>query len=138
MLKTQIPKRFWIGLFAILLIYSAYWVLLAENKQAALHIPKVLRYFLKMGVVFAVYFTGTYFLGQLPQKWLLQLWHIIHITLISILIGLWIWHFGVGLLPLNLVRLGYSIHEFLISPLLYLGTGLLGTLVEQRDHPNKL
>jgi hypothetical protein len=125
MLKSFSTRRFWIGLFAILFIYSVYYLLLAENKQALI-LPSFLRHFLKIGVVFAVYFTGTFFLGKLPQKWLLQLWHLIHISLISLLIILWVWHFSISLLPLNLRRLGYSIHEFLISPLLYLATGLLG------------
>lgn len=126
MLKNFSTSRFWIGLFAILIIYSIYYLLLAENKQATIMIPYGIRHLLKMGVVFAVYFTGTFFLGQLPQKWLIQLWHLIHISLISLLILLWMWHFSISLLPLNLRRLGFSIHEFLISPLLYLATGLLG------------
>lgn len=123
--KTFSTKKFWIGLLVIFLIYTAYWVLLAENKSA-LKIPAIYRHILKMGVVFAVYFSGTYFLGTLPQKWMLQLWHLIHITLISLLMLLWVWHFGVKTLPLYFRRLGFSVHEFLISPLLYLATGILG------------
>lgn len=125
MLKDFSTKRFWWGLLAILFIYSAFYLLLAENK-AALVIPVGIRHVLRMAVVFAVYFTGTFFLGKLPQKWLKQLWHIIHLTLISILILLWVWHFALAHLPLNLRRLGFSIHEFLISPLLYLVTGMMG------------
>ncbi len=125
MLKDFSTKRFWWGLLAILIIYSAFYLLLAENK-AALIIPIEIRHLLRIAVVFAVYFTGTFFLGKLPQKWLKALWHIIHLTLISVLILLWIWHFAIGHLPLNLRRLGFSIHEFLISPLLYLATGMMG------------
>jgi hypothetical protein len=130
--KNFSTKKFWVGLLVIFLIYTAYWVLLAENKSA-LKIPAIYRHILKMAVVFAVYFSGTYFLGKLPQKWLIQLWHFIHITLISILIFLWLWHFGIKNLPLYFRRLGFSIHEFLISPLLYLATGILGWVGSRKD-----
>jgi hypothetical protein len=125
MRKTFSTKNFWIGLLVIFIIYTTYWILLAENKRA-LAIPVMYRHILKMCIVFAVYFAGTFFLRTLPQKWLIQLWHFIHITLISILLFLWFWHFGVKGLPLYFRRLGFSIHEFLISPLLYLATGILG------------
>jgi hypothetical protein len=38
-------------------------------------------------------------------------------------------------LPLNLKNLGDSIHEFLISPLLYLATGLLGKINDKNILP---
>jgi len=61
MLKDFSTKRFWWGLLAILIIYSAFYLLLADNK-AALVVPIAIRHFLRMAVVFAVYLTGTYFL----------------------------------------------------------------------------
>lgn len=128
MLKEFSSRRFWIGLLAIFVIYSAYYLLMAENKNAMV-IPRMFRHLLKISIVFMVYFTGTYFLGKVPQKWLSQVWHLIHISLITLLILLWLWHFLIAPLPHNFNVLGYSIHEFLISPLLYLTTGLLGTLI---------
>ncbi len=125
-------KRFWAGLVVILFIYSAFYLLLADNKHL-IPVPRMGRHLIKMLVVFAVYFSGTLFLGKLPQKWLLQVWHLTHITLITLLISLWGWHFLVKDLPLNLRRLGFSIHEFLISPLLYLATGLLGKLSQTQE-----
>lgn len=129
-------KRFWTGLVVILFIYSAYYLLLADNKHL-FQVPRMGRHFIKMLVVFAVYFSGTFFLGKLPQKWLLQVWHLTHITLITILICFWGWHFIVKYLPANLRSLGYSIHEFLISPLLYLATGLLGKLSQIQQANNQ-
>jgi hypothetical protein len=132
MLKRFSSRRFWLGLLAILIIYSAFYLLMADNKNA-LVIPRMARHFLKISIVFMVYFTGTYFLGKVPQKWLIQVWHLVHISLISLLMVLWIWHFAVAPLPHNLRVLGYSLHEFLISPLLYLATGLLGTIIPPED-----
>lgn len=121
-------KYFWPGLLVLLTIYSAYYLLYADNKSLAPQ-DMVTRHVLKIGVVFVIYLTGSYFLRRLPQAWLLQIWHFVHITLITLLIGLWAWHFFISYLPVNLRKLGNSIHEFLISPLLYLATGLLGKIV---------
>jgi uncharacterized membrane protein len=120
-------KDFITGLIVLVSIYSAYYLLVADNNGM---IKKLLlvTHSIKILVVFAIYLSGTYFLSRLPQKWLKQLWHFIHIVLISMLIGLWSWHFAVHPLPLNLRNFGYSIHEFLISPLLYLATWLMGKL----------
>jgi hypothetical protein len=130
MLPSFSTRRFSIGLIVIIVIYSAFYLLLAENKSATF-IPIYLRHIIKIVVVFLVYFSGSFFLGRLSQKWLIHVWHIIHISLISLLIILWVWHFLISPLPLNLRRLGYSIHEFLISPLLYVATGLLGRLIKE-------
>lgn len=123
-------KYFWPGLIMLLAVYSVYYLLYADNKNFA---PQgmLARHFFKIGVVFVIYLAGSYFLRRLPQPWLLQIWHLIHITLISLLISLWVWHFAVSPLPQNMRKLGNSLHEFLISPLLYLATGLLGRMVPQ-------
>jgi hypothetical protein len=132
MLKEYSTARFWTGLVVILIIYSAFYLLMADNREA-FDIPIMGRHFIKIAIVFMIYFTGTFFLGKLPQKWLGQVWHIVHISLISLLMILWLWHFLISPLPHNLRVLGYSLHEFLISPLLYLATGLLGNLIPRED-----
>lgn len=136
MVEKNNKRRFWLGLITILIIYSLYYLLLADSpKSYSLH--RAYRYFFKMLVVLLVYGCGTYFLKGLSQKWIKEVWHIIHITLITALLALWAWHFGIKNLPGNLRNLGYSIHEFLISPLLYLATGLIGSLEERNPQEPK-
>lgn len=111
----------------LITIYTAYYLLVADNDGITKQ-PLLITHSIKILVVLAIYLSGTFFLAKLPQKWLKQLWHLIHIVLISILVVLWSWHFAVHPLPINLRNFGYSIHEFLISPLLYLATWLMGKL----------
>jgi hypothetical protein len=130
MQKTEARKQnrdFIAGLIVLVLIYSAYYLLVADNDRIIQKTPFV-SHSIKILVVMAIYLGGTFFLARLPQKWLKQLWHLIHIVLISVLVVLWTWHFSIHPLPFNIRNLGYSIHEFLISPLLYLATWLLGKL----------
>jgi hypothetical protein len=120
-------KDFVAGLIVLITIYTAYYLLVADNDGITKQ-PLLITHSIKILVVLAIYLSGTFFLAKLPQKWLKQLWHLIHIVLISILVVLWSWHFAVHPLPINLRNFGYSIHEFLISPLLYLATWLMGKL----------
>lgn len=131
---TLQSKTFWWGLICILVIYSTYYLLQADNGFAKQYLPYKLKITVKVLVVMLVYLGGSYFLRNLSQKWLLSLWHVIHLFLISILVLLWGWHYVITPLPLNLRRLGFGIHEFLISPLLYLATGLLGKLEDYYQH----
>jgi hypothetical protein len=126
--KTFSSKRFWWGLICILIIYSLFYLIQADNNEITHLIPYKAKVAGKIIVVFLVYITGSYFLKELPQQWLLNLWHVIHIFLISILLSLWVWHYIIQPLPLHIRRFGFSIHEFLISPLLYLATGIVGRL----------
>jgi hypothetical protein len=130
MQQAEAPKQnrdFITGLIVLVLIYSAYYLLVADNDRIIQKTPFI-SHSIKILVVLVIYFSGTFFLAKLPQKWLKQVWHLVHIVLISILVILWSWHFAVHPLPFNLRNFGYSIHEFLISPLLYLATWLLGKL----------
>lgn len=122
--------RFTGGLIVILILYSAYQLALGDNTNAYA-VPRIWRHFFRFAVVLAVYGTGTWGLGKLPQKWLLGIWHLIHTILITtlFLIGLWDW--GIAPVSYPVRRLGNSIHEFLISPLLYLATALVGKLSDQ-------
>ena len=126
-MQIKPATQFIMGLIAILGLYSAYHLLVGDNPDWE-KIPHKLRQLSKIGVVLAVYGTGTAGLGKLPQKWLLQLWHLIHTTLIAVLLLIGFWDFVISELPYSFKRLGNSIHEFLISPLLYLATALVGKM----------
>ena len=126
-MKIKPTTQFIIGLITILGLYSAYHLLVGDNPNWE-KIPHLWRQVSKFGVVLAVYAVGTIGLGKLPQKWLLQLWHLIHTTLIAVLLCIGFWDFIISALPYSFKRLAGSIHEFLISPLLYLATALVGKM----------
>ena len=123
---------YWYGLVIILIWYTVYNLWLGDN-AAAYNMPRHWRHIARFGTVLAVYATGTWGLGKLRQQWLLQLWHLVHTTLIICLLLLGAWDWAINALSFPMRRLGNSIHEFLTSPLLYLSTGLLGRLVDRES-----
>ncbi len=121
--KTE-RRRFVMGFVLIVLIYSAYYIYFADTPDAIL-IPRKIRHLIKFGTTILVYVVGSFHLGTLQQKWMGMLWHCIHISLLVTItsIGLYDWTFGMVSQPTK--DLAQSMQEFLISPVLYVGMGIL-------------
>jgi hypothetical protein len=120
--KTQRAR--WIGgLIIILIIYTVFYIYFVEND--VLWIPRKIRHVIKFLCTVAVYFVGTYHLGKLNDKWMSHLWHFIHISLLTIItsVGLFDWIFGMVSEPIK--DMTWTMQEFLISPVLYVGMGIL-------------
>jgi hypothetical protein len=118
--------RFIVGLIVIFILYSCYYIFIAEHKNTAL-IPRKIRHVITLLFTLAVYFVGTFHLGKLKVTWMASLWHIVHISGLCIitLIGLFDWLFLEGRVILSLSRFARTIQELLISPILYVAMGLL-------------
>lgn len=118
--------RFVVGLIIIFIIYSCYYIFIADNKDSA-QIPRKLRHAISLGITIAVYVVGTIHLGKLKVTWMATLWHIVHIAGLCIItaIGIYDWIFLTGKPNLGLSMFARSIQELLISPVLYVGMGLL-------------
>lgn len=117
-------QRFIIGFLFILLIYSLYYIYFADTPNAIL-IPRKIRHIIKFGTTILVYGIGSFHLGKIKQQWMVSLWHLIHISLLVTIscIGLYDWIFGMVSQPTK--DFAQSMQEFLISPILYVGMGLL-------------
>jgi hypothetical protein len=117
-------QRFIIGFLFILLIYSLYYIYFADTPNAIL-IPRKIRHVIKFGTTILVYGIGSFHLGKIKQQWMVSLWHLIHISLLVTIscIGLYDWIFGMVSQPTK--DFAQSMQEFLISPILYVGMGLL-------------
>lgn len=116
--------RFIIGLIIIVVIYSAYYIYFADSEDAML-IPRKIRHIIKFGTTILVYSVGSLHLGKLHQKWMAMLWHFVHISLLVTItsIGLYDWTFG--MVTVATKQMAQSMQEFLISPVLYVGMGIL-------------
>lgn len=117
--------RFISGLIFILIIYTTYYVYFLEN--SSLVIPSKLRHVIKFLATIAVYFVGTFHLGQLKDKWMSVIWHLVHISGLFIITFLGLFDWFITEISLNLRLFANSIQEILISPLLYLAMGLINT-----------
>ena len=123
MYKTDRHK--WIGgLVIILIIYTLFYNFFAVRAYTY-EIPRKLRHVIKFGTTIAVYFVGTYHLGKLKDQWMAHLWHFIHISLLMIITGIGIFDWTFGMVSYKTKELAASMQEFLISPVLYVGMGLI-------------
>ncbi|BDB54620.1 hypothetical protein GENT5_09250 [Flavobacterium ammoniigenes] len=119
-------RRFIMGLFIIVLVYSAYYIFFADSENAVT-IPRRMRHIIKFSTTILVYLIGSFHLGTLQQKWMRMLWHCIHISLLVTItsIGLYDWTFG--MVSNSTKDVAQSMQEFLISPVLYVGMGILNS-----------
>lgn len=119
-------KNFGWGLVQLIAVYTALYLLFFESPDV-LDIPRKLRHLILMGSLLGVYALGTYHLQFSKHAWMGALWHLVHVTGISILLlaGLFDWLIQPLNYPMRVMM--RQLHEFLISPVLYVGMGLLAT-----------
>lgn len=117
--------RFFAGLFLILIVYTLYYLLFVDT--APIKIPTFNKHFITLSTTLIIYFIGTFHLGKLPDNWMSFVWHITHITGLFILSALGLYDWLINDLSLNLKSFARSIKEILISPVLYVGMGLINT-----------
>jgi len=115
---------FFSGLFAIFLVYSLYkiyWVDISYYSS----IPRKIRHTARFGSVLLVYSIGSFALKKYTVEWMMTIWHLLHIIIISllVLIGLYDWTFGMT--SVSVRNIAASFHEFLISPALYVAMGII-------------
>lgn len=124
MLLYNSHRARWIGGLAIILvIYTLFYLLFVEPDVT--WIPRKIRHVIKFVTTVSVYLLGTLHLGHIEDRWMSYLWHIIHISLLSIItaVGLYDWTFG--MVSQELKDMTATMQEFLISPVLYVGMGIL-------------
>jgi hypothetical protein len=128
-LYRTISQRYWAGLVFIILIYSMFYILFADRAETIL-IPRKWRHVIKFMTTIVVYLIGSYHLGKQKNTWMLYMWHIIHISLLSTItsIGLYDWVFG--MVRIGVKEIAASMQEFLISPILYIAMGILNQRLE--------
>lgn len=123
--------RFIIGLILIVIIYSAYYLYFVDN--VSLEISRRARHIGTFATTIIIYFVGTFHLGKLSDSWMSLLWHVVHISGLSILslLGMYDWFISEINLPLR--SFARSIQEILISPVLYVGMGLINTSLKKQS-----
>lgn len=117
-------SRWIVGLMLILIVYSLFYLFFVESDQTQF-IPRRIRHIIKFSTTILVYLIGTFHLGKLNDKWMYQIWHFIHISLLAVLvlIGAYDWLFG--MVSKQVKDFTVTIQEFLISPVLYVGMGII-------------
>lgn len=123
MLESNKKYIFFIGLLAILIIYSLYNIYFDLTSVPG--ISGKWKHANKFLFVLIIYGIGTFALKKYAVVWMMQVWHLIYAIFILalLLIGCYDWlHESIT----NQIRnIANSIFEFLISPVLYVCIGIL-------------
>lgn len=121
---------FWIGLAGILLVYSLYYLLLRDT-HIFYAVPRRLRHVYKFLSVVWVYGIGSSALEKMRALWMYGLWHAIHLILIAALLLIGGADWLSGSLSFGWKHIGASIHELLISPVLYVAMVVVNSRVKR-------
>jgi len=128
----------WIGgLILIVLIYSLFYLLFAD-RYYTYSIPRKVRHLIKFSTTIIVYLVGTFHLGQIKSKWMLQLWHFIHISLLLTITSIGIYDWTIGMVSYKTKEIAASMQEFLISPVLYFAMGLINNKLNQQNRTTEI
>lgn len=128
----KFPKIWWFGLIWIVSIYILFYIYLLENRNLT-EIPRKVRHLLKFGTTISVYLIGTLHMRQFNVLWMKQLWHLIHLSMLGllVLIGIYVWF--ISDIPYFLKQFTLTVQELLISPSLYFVMGILNQLSKEKN-----
>lgn len=130
MLKLSNRQIYWAGFIIIVIIYSVYNLYLADSTYYQ-DIPRKLRHVAKFASILLIYLTGTFALKRYTADWMMYIWHLMHIVIISalLLIGIYDWTFGQ--ISDQFRNIADTLFEFLISPVIYIAVGILNNKFTQ-------
>ena len=115
----------WVGgLVVILIVYTLYYLYFVDH-QGYYDINRKLRHVIKFFATVSVYLLGTFHLGKIRQSWMNMLWHTIHLSLLCVIMGIGIYDWTFGMVGDAIKTMAATFQEFLISPVLYVGMGIL-------------
>jgi len=118
------PKKFWIGLIIILVVYTLFYLFFKDASYVAL-IPRKIRHIIKFVVLIAIYLVGVWHLALDKITWMKTLWHLIHISGIVFLVFLGAYDWLIHPMPQFMREVMDAVNEFLIGPTLFVGMALL-------------
>lgn len=117
-------RGFWTGLIILFLIYTLFYLFFLEASYFS-DIPRRIRHFIKFSILILVYITGSYHLRLNQIRWMFLIWHFIHISGIGLITLFGLFDLLVSPTPIYIRFFLDSINEFLISPVLFVGMGIL-------------
>ena len=122
--------RFIIGLILIILIYTIYYLYFIDN--ISMTISRRTKHVGSFLTTIIIYFIGTLHLGKLSDTWMSTIWHLVHVSGLCILTLLGLYDWCIDEISLSLRSFAQSIQETLISPVLYVGMGLINTSLKKK------
>jgi len=115
---------YWGGFIIIVIIYSLYNLYLVDVDYYQ-SIPRKVRHISKFLSILSIYGVGSLALKKYTTDWMMYIWHLLHIVIISILLLMGIYDWIFGELSNQFRNIANTLFEFLISPVIYVGIGIL-------------
>lgn len=115
---------FWGGFIIIVIIYSLYNLYLVDVNYYN-SIPRKARHVCKFLAILSIYATGTYALKKYTVEWMMYIWHALHIIIIALLLVIGGYDWAFGEISVQARNVANTFFEFLISPVIYIGVGIL-------------
>jgi hypothetical protein len=118
------PRKFWMGLIIILIIYTLFYLFFKDTNYVAL-IPRKIRHIIKFVVLITIYLVGVWHLSLDKITWMKTLWHLFHISGIVFLVSLGAYDWLINPMTQFMREVMDAVNEFLIAPTLFVVMGLL-------------
>ncbi|MBU6158879.1 MAG: hypothetical protein KGP35_07605 [Bacteroidetes bacterium] len=125
MSSQQLPKHFWSGFWIMILAYTLVRLFFYEPVVAMPQWVPSNRQLLRWINITFVYVVGIWVIRRMGIGWMLLLWNLVHIALLAYLLLAAVYEWGIAPLPYGIRGSVAPIIEFLISPVYYIGLGVL-------------
>lgn len=113
--------------------YTAVQFLLDKSYFSSSSLPVDPRQFIRWINILLIYIVGILVIRTMHPPWLLFTWNLIHIVLIGYLFLAAAYEQFIAPLPYGIRGSAAPIIEFLISPVFYMGMGLLYSVAERKS-----
>jgi hypothetical protein len=125
MKRLQLPPDYWRGMLLMVLVYTLVQLLFYHPPFALPAWVQTYRQVFRWVTITIVYVTGIYVLKNSSEAWLLYLWNLVHLVVIGYLLLLAAYEYLIAPVPYGLRASVEPIVEFLVSPIIYIGMGIL-------------
>ena len=114
------------GFIGIILVYSLYNMYLVDVNYYD-QIPRKVRHIARFLSIVMVYGIGLYTLKKAMEGWVINIWNIIYLVFASLLILIGLYDWGTGGASNQIRNIANTLHEFLISPVLFVALYIIYT-----------
>lgn len=117
-----------LGLLAIIVVYTLYYMLFVYVSYFN-DIPRKLRHVSRLVSIIIVYGIGYYAFKKYEVKWIRSVWNFIYFSVVILLIIAGIYDWTLGPASASIRNVAKTMHELLISPILYAGILIIKRIV---------
>ena len=128
MSKPENSRPLFLGLLCICVSYTLYKIYFGEDHlEHELHLVNKIKHLIKFSFILLVYTIGYFALRKTSAPWLMLIWNCLYaaIAILLVFVGLDDWIFPRA--PAILRNFADALHQFLISPVLYVAVWIINT-----------